>query len=139
MVWKTFSSTTILSKIRNKCKEIELERPNTNFIVVRPPLPMSTLLKLLTKWGFHYPCNFNQASKVFTLRFWLQWVLTQSFKYSPTWNFLFTQPHLINNEGNSQPSSINSQIHKKARMNDKRCTKGCASEESMYQRERIFF
>ena len=45
--------------------------------------------------------------------------------------------HINNKEVNSQPSSINAQIKKKVRMNDKGCTKGYASEESMHQRKKI--
>ena len=44
--WKTFLITTNLIIIRHKYKKIELERANANFIVVRHPLPTSTLLKL---------------------------------------------------------------------------------------------
>ena len=45
--------------------------------------------------------------------------------------------HINNKEVNSQPSSINAQIKKKVRMNDKGYTKGYASEESMHQRKKI--
>ena len=88
--WKKFSSTIILSKIKHKCKDIELEGANTNFIVVRYPLPTSTLLKLLTEWGLHYPWSFNQASNALHLNSGSNGILYNSFKYSPTWNFLFT-------------------------------------------------
>ena len=66
----------------HKYKEIGLKKANSEFIVVRHPLPTSTLLKLLTKWGFHYTWSFNQASNTFTAGFWLKWALTQSLQVS---------------------------------------------------------
>ena len=64
----------------NKNKEIE--NSNSGFIVVRhflayvysPPSPNRVRVPLT--------CNFNQASNLLTLRFRLQWALTQSFQDS---------------------------------------------------------
>ena len=69
--------------------------------MVQHPLFMSTLLKLLIEWGFHYLWNFNQVSNALHLDSDFNELLHISFKYSLTWNFLFTQSYLNNKEWNS--------------------------------------
>ena len=66
----------------NKNKKIELKNSNSGFIVVQhflayvhsPPSPNRVRVPLT--------CNFNQASNLLTLRFRLQWALTQSLQDS---------------------------------------------------------
>ena len=130
--WKYFSSTTFLSKIKHKSKEIELGRANINFIVVQHFLPTTTLFRLLIEWEFHYFWSFNQVSNALHLDFDSNGLLHNLFKSLPTWNF---QHSLNHSKKNWKPLNL---AHLMLKYKERlgwmtKCTKWYASEELMYQ------
>ena len=116
---KSFQSQQIQTQYKQN-KEIEFRKFKLGFIVVRhflayvhSPQPPNRVRVLLT-------LNFNQASNLFTLGFWLQWALTQSLQ---NLNLLKALTLRLIQEIIPQPSLRITQIQDKTRITHKSALK----------------